>query len=362
MEEERFDELRQLMVENGIGGDELEQRYRHFAEIDDERSLATLRRRIAEEAETEKRGMQATDRWRWWYSYAAAAVLAILLTGGAMWYWRHSEPAVPHVPLAVKTAMTHSREANRQEAEVTPVAESPQERQTVVSAIRQRYHIDNQEAVEQLLEARRITTRQDKEYWLTLDDGTLVHLNSDTRMIYPEQFFGEVRNVVLDGEAYFMVASDASRPFIVHTPEGDVKVHGTEFNVNTRKEGATEVVLVKGSIGIVPFSGSEQMMHPGQMGSISHGTLTLEDVDVEPYTAWNTGNFMFEDCPLAKLMDVLSRWYAINVNFGDEAARNILFTGILSRYADINATLKAISTAADVEISNEGEQITINTL
>jgi ferric-dicitrate binding protein FerR (iron transport regulator) len=197
---------------------------------------------------------------------------------------------------------------------------------------------------------------------LTLDDGTLVHLNSDTRMIYPEQFFGEARTVVLDGEAYFMVASDASRPFIVHTPEGDVKVHGTEFNVNTRKEGATEVVLVKGSIGIVLFSGSEQMMHPGQMGSISHGTLTLEDVDVEPYTAWNTGNFMFEDCPLAKLMDVLSRWYGINVNFGDEAARNILFTGILSRYADINATLKAISTAADVEISTEGEQITINTL
>ena len=66
MEEERFDELRQLMVENGIGGDELEQRYRHFAEIDDERSLATLRQRIAEEAGTERRGMRATDRWRWW--------------------------------------------------------------------------------------------------------------------------------------------------------------------------------------------------------------------------------------------------------------------------------------------------------
>lgn len=114
-----------------------------------------------------------------------------------------------------------------------------------MARLRQTYRIAGDETVEQLLEARRITTYQDKEYWLTLDDGTLVHLNYNTRMVCPERFIDGTRDVILDGEAYFMVAHDSRHPFVVHTPQGDIRVYGTEFNVSTRDGDCTEVVLAE---------------------------------------------------------------------------------------------------------------------
>ena len=214
-------------------------------------------------------------------------------------------------------------------------------------------------------EASCVTTLSDKEYWVTMSDGTLVHLNYNTRVIYPEKFVGDSRDVYLDGEAYFMVAKDKRHPFIVHTPQGDIRVHGTEFNVSTRggesgkwkeesgkwkeergkwKEAyCTEVVLVKGSVGVTPTSGSEQMMRPGQKCSILNSQFSIDEVDVEPYVAWNTGTFVFEDCPLSQLMDVLSKWYGFKVVFQSTEAWEKHFTGEIDRYGSIRPTLEAIS-------------------
>lgn len=82
-----------------------------------------------------------------------------------------------------------------------------------------------------------LVTKKDKEFWMVLDDGTYVHLNYNTTLIYPNHFVGSERKVKLKGEAYFIVANDSKkRPFIVETANGDVHDYGTEFNVNTMKE------------------------------------------------------------------------------------------------------------------------------
>lgn len=82
-----------------------------------------------------------------------------------------------------------------------------------------------------------LRTKKDKEFWMVLDDGTYVHLNYNTTLIYPNHFVGSERKVKLKGEAYFIVANDSKkRPFIVETANGDVHDYGTEFNVNTMKE------------------------------------------------------------------------------------------------------------------------------
>ena len=210
----------------------------------------------------------------------------------------------------------------------------------------QQYAILSQEAhscfsKEELLSAYRVTTYHDKEFWLTLDDGTLVHLNYNTRLIHPVKFMGDIRNVVLDGEAYFMVAK-GEKPFVVHTLSGDVKVYGTEFNVKTQP-GITEVVLVKGSVGVTPTGGKELMMLPNHQCRITDNMCELNEVDVEPFIAWNTGTFSFRYQSLGKVMEVLSKWYNVEVEYASSDLKNMEILGDFDRYVQLKNILDAMS-------------------
>ena len=332
--------------------DYLQEEYHRQKGIDARGAMRRMQQRI--DNETTRDSRRPYDR------YAVAAVIAILIVGGLFWYWQYAKVVPPTISTEIQQAMAQSQQSGRDAAEVTTGTMEVWSKET---GVRSKETGDgSQETVRQLLAAKRITTRSDREFWLTLPDGSLVHLNYNTHVIYPERFSGPTRDVILDGEAYFMVAKDRRHPFIVHTPQGDVKEYGTEFNVNTRSGGGefTEVVLVEGSISVTPTNGTERMMQRGQMAQLSTADCRLATADVDPYVAWNTGKFVFEDCPLGKLMDVLGRWYDLKVEFRDEAARDILFTGILSRYADITSSLKAIATVAEVDIDTNGGQIIIN--
>ena len=113
--------------------------------------------------------------------------------------------------------------------------------------------------VADMLQAIKVTTYHDKEFWLTLPDGSLIHLGRDTRIVYPERFDIDSRDVYLEGEAYFIIARNPACRFVVHTPVATTTVYGTEFNVSARSDTLCSVVLVKGSVGVTSWSGNEQM-------------------------------------------------------------------------------------------------------
>ena len=290
--------------------------------------------------------------WRY-----AAAVLILIVGGAALWYSQYTKVTPPEISESVQLAMQQSRESGKQDAKVDVLSEELS-MMSDESGINEELRVKNEESLsvtesltkEQLLSARRITTMHDKEYWLTLDDGTLVHLNYNTRLIYPEKFGRGDRNVILDGEAYFMVAKDKSRPFIVHTPNGDVKVYGTEFNVNTTGDN-TSVVLVKGSVSVTPTGGKEQLMNPGQLCEFSVENLMLSTIDVEPYIAWNEGKFSFEEWPLERIMQVISRWYGREVEFTSEDIKHQQYSGNFDRYEDIHPTMEAIESITGLKIT-----------
>ena len=290
--------------------------------------------------------------WRY-----AAAVLILIVGGAALWYSQYTKVTPPEISESVQLAMQQSRESGKQDAKVDVLSEELS-MMSDESGINEELRVKNEESLsvtesltkEQLLSARRITTMHDKEYWLTLDDGTLVHLNYNTRLIYPEKFGRGDRNVILDGEAYFMVAKDKSRPFIVHTPNGDVKVYGTEFNVNTTGDN-TSVVLVKGSVSVTPTGGKEQLMNPGQLCEFSVENLMLSTIDVEPYVAWNEGKFSFEEWPLERIMQVISRWYGREVEFTSEDIKHQQYSGNFDRYEDIHPTMEAIESITGLKIT-----------
>ena len=298
--------------------------------------------------------------WRY-----AAAVLILIVGGAALWYSQYTKVTPPEISESVQLAMQQSRESGKQDAKVDVLSEELS-MMSDESGINEELRVKSEESLsvtesltkEQLLSARRITTMHDKEFWLTLDDGTLVHLNYNTRLIYPEKFGRGDRNVILDGEAYFMVAKDKSRPFIVHTPNGDVKVYGTEFNVNTTGDN-TSVVLVKGSVSVTPTGGKEQLMNPGQLCEFSVENLMLSTIDVEPYIAWNEGKFSFEEWPLERIMQVISRWYGREVEFTSEDIKHQQYSGNLDRYEDMQPTMEAIGLATGLTIKVKSNSIII---
>ncbi|MBQ9571542.1 MAG: FecR domain-containing protein, partial [Prevotella sp.] len=290
--------------------------------------------------------------WRY-----AAAVLILIVGGAALWYSQYTKVTPPEISESVQLAMQQSHESGKQDAKVDVLSEelsmmSDESGKNEELRVKSEKSLSVTESLtkEQLLSARRITTMHDKEFWLTLDDGTLVHLNYNTRLIYPEKFSRGDRNVILDGEAYFMVAKDKSRPFIVHTPNGDVKVYGTEFNVNTTGDN-TSVVLVKGSVSVTPTGGKEQLMNPGQLCEFSVENLMLSTIDVEPYIAWNEGKFSFEEWPLERIMQVISRWYGREVVFTSEDIKHQQYSGNFDRYEDIHPTMEAIESITGLKIT-----------
>lgn len=341
----------------------LEKEYRFRKEIDAEQSLERIKEKLwNEEKETKEVPLHA-HRFTT-YLYRAAAVIVLLIVGGAYWYHReYTRVTPPEISQEVELAMHESQSKGWQGADI--ITSSSSNRQVITAEESERYHVD-EDFAERLAEARRITTYHNKEYWVTLEDGSLVHLNYNSRLIYPEKF-GDRRDVILEGEAYFMVAKDKSRQFVVHTPKGDVKVYGTEFVVNTgtSTENGNDnkeltVVLVKGSVSFTPTDGREKMLTPGQELSIVNSQLNVSEVDTAPFVAWNEGEFVFSDWTLERIMSVIARWYGLDVEFANKDLGNHKFSGSLSRYEDLKPTLETIEMVTGMRLNVNNQKLYIN--
>lgn len=358
----RYEGFQQMLTDGSFVGEEL------FAmqQIDSRKAWKDMQQRIGI---SHKRQLPFLSP----FFYRFAAAILVLIVGSAFWYYReYTRVTPPVITEEVQLAMEQSKESDKQGAEII-TSKSPSQ-QVISEEERILYHVDENFS-EQLAEAKRITTYHDKEYWVTLDDGTLVHLNYDTRLIYPEGF-GDRRDVILEGEAYFMVAKDKSRQFVVHTPQGDIKVYGTEFMVNTREENsskdkslnsdnssdshATSVVLIKGSISFTPTDGKKQMLTPGQKLFIDNDKILVNETDITPYVAWNTGLFVFKNSTLEDLMNVVLQWYDVKeVSFSNDRLRQMHFTGNLRKYGSIDRILDAIMMTCDLNIRIQDETIII---
>lgn len=286
----------------------------------------------------------------------AAAVIGIILVIGGFHLYQGKPTEKTPAPISQEmvAAMQKAEASDINEATLQVGNEKPQQVRSLTSFLQAIAQQDVDEDVKGT-----ITTRHDKEFWLTLPDGTRVHLNGNSRLSYPLVFKGDLREVALVGEAYFIVAKDKEHPFIVHTTDGDIKEYGTEFNVSTHGT-KTEVVLVRGSISVKPKLGTEKMMVPGDKAEMASAKTAMSRVDVEPYIAWNTGHFSFDDCTLEELMQVVGKWYDREVVFDSESLRKVRFTGSLSRYESIDNTLDVISSIANVKMEQQDNKIVIH--
>ena len=144
-------------------------------------------------------------------------------------------------------------------------------------------------------------------------------------------------------------------------PVATTTVYGTEFNVSARSDTLCSVVLVKGSVGVTSWSGDEQMLSIGEQAVISDaGDISVSEVDLTPYEAWNTGRIDFTGWPLRRVMDVIARWYGMTVIYDSDEYSQIEITGSFNKYDTLGPTLEALSTITDLTIRQQGNTIEIS--
>lgn len=205
-----------------------------------------------------------------------------------------------------------------------------------------------------------LKTSRGNEYDLQLADGTRVWLNADSELRYPVQFTGDNRKVYLKGEAYFDVAHDKNKAFIVNSYNQEVKVYGTEFCVSAYDAEEIKTILVEGSVGVrAKANGIESKLKPGELGlaNLQTGQIDIRKVNVRPYIAWKDGDFVFEDEKLENIMLRLERWYKVKVFFMNEECKHFRFTGDMERYTDVKTLLYFMQ-----ETSNAKFEIKKNTI
>lgn len=190
------------------------------------------------------------------------------------------------------------------------------------------YAPEQQEAV---LAMQEVVTEKGQRSQFTLSDGTRVWLNSDSRLEIPAKFTSDLREVHLQGEAYFSVESNPNKPFVIRAGKTVTRVLGTEFNLQAYPDDTVQIVVREGKVAF----GSNQRQQASaeltgnQMATLADKSFSVNEVDsVSRFTGWTRGELIFRDTPLKKGLKKLERWYDIEIELSDSALASRTITGI----------------------------------
>lgn len=166
---------------------------------------------------------------------------------------------------------------------------------------------------------------------IDLPDGSVVWLNSGSKIIYPETFNNNLRQIFVAGEAYIEVAEDRRRPFFLSAGNVNIKVLGTKFNIKSwAEQNRTEISLLEGKI-MVEVTGSEGVqryrMSAGTFMSFNHLTETTETRWFSPtcYSLWKTGGLHFRNLTFNEIAHELERRFDVRIIIRDENIKNERF-------------------------------------
>jgi transmembrane sensor len=209
-------------------------------------------------------------------------------------------------------------------------------------------------------------------YQITLPDGTTVWLNADSKLEFLSDFKNQTRRIVkLNGEAYFEVAKNKTKPFLVESNGQIVEVLGTHFNISAYKNEAIKTTLLEGSVAVtsnIPVTkrtGERATVYPGtvlrpneQSIITTENRLIVKKVDATLAVAWKNGNLVFQNEKIQVIMGILSRWYNIEVEYRG-AVPTDEFSGNVSRYKNISQILNALESTQLVHFKIEGRKVIV---
>ena len=206
-------------------------------------------------------------------------------------------------------------------------------------------------------------TKRGEKRTLALDDGTLIKLNADSRIWYSEAFGKEGRReVFLEGEAYFEVASDTLRPFQILTGGVETTVLGTTFNINAyHPEESVTVSVVTGKVKVrqrqkpmppVYLVPDEQAVY-----TVENSTLLKSSFDHQQTLAWKEGTLYFKNASFDEIVETLERWYGVDI----EVRRQDIEDGFSGSYTkrSLKSVLNGIGFVLHFDYEIQGNKVTI---
>lgn len=200
----------------------------------------------------------------------------------------------------------------------------------VSSSLLTLWYTQNEEVVFVANEMNTLYTPAGQRACLVLQDGTEVWLNAKSKLVYPAQFTGEERRVKVEGEAFFNVAKDSVKPFIVSAMDVDMKVLGTQFNVYCYPDvGYVETSLLEGSVRVF-FSGKEKegiLLKPDQQVTAANGKMVVKPIRLNEHFLWRDGVYAFENEPLIDILKKLELYYDVKIVVEDTTMFNETYTG-----------------------------------
>ena len=178
---------------------------------------------------------------------------------------------------------------------------------------------------------------------MIFQDGTKVYINSDSYMRYPRKFGISERTVELKGEAYFVVAKNKNRPFVVNLNGPSIRVLGTSFNVEAYPENDDiKVNLDEGRINLKLLSDVEVPVSPGECVVYNKNTKSYRvnrNTDTGASSVWKSNVISFKDTPLDEVFSRLSRWYNVDFEVEDDIPSDLHIT-LVSRHTLIEKVLE----------------------
>lgn len=232
-----------------------------------------------------------------------------------------------------------------------------------------------------------VSTKLGDKATINLPDGSKVWLNGDSKITYAENFRDKIREVYLSGEAFFEVAKDKTKPFIIHTRTINLKVLGTAFNVRSYdNEKETETSLVHGSVEVTLLNSPDQkiLLKPGEKLLVKN---TLADTPLKNKkqktdeeapiavltnmhyygadsssieTSWTKSELIFNDEPLERIALNLERWFNVRITIANEDLKKVKYTATLEDDDKLEDFLEALKLAAGFHYSIKNKEIVIS--
>lgn len=301
----------------------------------------------------------------WWYAAAAVIVLAV----GLSFYMSNFYSAVEEKRVLIQPG-TQQAQLTLPDGSIIDV--DKKEVNVVVDGVQVKYkkgvlsyqptvttQHEEESTEEKPVKSNELVIPRGGENTVILADGTTVHLNAGSKLTYPVRFAGKRRVVVLEGEAYFDVVKDETRPFIVQTHLGEVTVLGTAFNINAYTDASVYTTLVHGKVQFSSSSIGTIILSPGEQAVVSANGSEKRMVDLDEYVGWVDGRYVFNNRPLGEIMQTFERWYDIQVYYETPHLRDITYSGSLKRYGTINSFLDALELTGDLTYKISGRNILI---
>ncbi len=198
----------------------------------------------------------------------------------------------------------------------------------------------------------------------TLPDGTVVTLNAGTTLTYPSTFNGPFRSVTLQGEAWFEVAHDKTKPFIITAGKARIRVVGTSFSVNTKTlDGTKEVILSSGIVRVYYENKPEEMalLFPGDKAEwMDDGgdIMKTSNEDVN-FLAWKTKHVVLNNTTLHEAVVLLTKVYHTSIRLSDEKLGNCRITATFDRQS-LESVLNVLKATLDLQVRNTRAGIEIS--